>query len=317
MNHSSGATLVTGARGFVGKALVQHLRKSNIWVRSAIRLSTTLAQDEFAVGDIGPDTGWEAALDGCRSVVHLAARVHVMNDKATNPLAEFRRTNVDGTLHLARQSAAAGVRRFVYLSSIKVNGESTRPGQPFTAADAPAPQDAYGISKNEAEQGLLHIAAQTGLEVVIIRPPLVYGPGVGANFAAMLFWLKLGVPLPLGAIHNQRSLVAVDNLVDLIATCLIHPAAANQTFLVSDGHDVSSTELLCRMALALGKPAHLLPVPQRVLRLAGVLVGKSDTAQRLCDSLQVDISKTRSVLGWTPVVSLDEGLRRVAEDIKT
>jgi UDP-glucose 4-epimerase len=244
--------------------------------------------------------------------MHCAARVHVMAESVADPLAEFRRVNVQGTLNLARQAAAAGVRRFVFVSSIKVNGEATQLGRPFMADDAPAPLDAYGVSKMEAEQGLLETARQTGMEVVIIRPPLVYGPGVKANFAAMMRWLRCGVPLPLGAIHNQRSLVALDNLVDLIVTCLTHPAAANQTFLVSDGEDVSTTELLRRMGQALGRPARLIPVPVSWLKLAATLVGKPDVAQRLCGSLQVDIEKTRRLLVWTPPISLDEGLRRAA-----
>jgi UDP-glucose 4-epimerase len=259
-----------------------------------------------------PSTDWTAALDGVSAVIHCAARVHVMADTAADPLEEFRHVNVQGTLNLARQAAAAGVRRFVFVSSIKVNGEATQPGAPFTADDAPAPLDAYGVSKMEAEQGLRELAAQTGMEVIIIRPPLVYGPGVKANFAAKMRWLQRGVPLPLGAIHNQRSLVALDNLVDLIVTCLTHPAAANQTFLVSDGEDVSTSELLRRMGQALDRPARLLPVPQSWLKLAAAMVGKSDVAQRLCGSLQVDISKTRQLLSWTPPLSLDQGLKRAA-----
>jgi UDP-glucose 4-epimerase len=235
-----------------------------------------------------------------------------MHDTAADPLTAFRAVNVEGTLNLARQAAAAGVKRFVFVSSVKVNGEATLPGQPFTADDAPAPLDAYGISKMEAEQALREIALQTGMEVVIIRPPLVYGPGVKANFAAMMRWLQRGVPLPLGAIHNQRSLVALDNLVDLIVTCLTHPAAANQTFLVSDGEDVSTTELLRRMGRAMGRPARLIPVPVSWLKLAAALVGKRDVAQRLCGSLQVDIEKTRRLLGWTPPLTLDQGLKKAA-----
>lgn len=316
MTPTGDVTLVTGASGFVGQALVQQLARNNIPVRSAFRASDGVSRSSIAVGDIGPDTHWAPALEGCDRVVHLAARVHVMNDKATDQLTEFRRINVDGTLNLALEAAAAGVRRFVYLSSVKVNGEGTRPGRPFTADDTPAPKDAYGISKHEAEQGLHQMAAQTSMEVVIIRSPLVYGPGVKANFAAMVRWLQRGVPMPLGAIHNQRSLVALDNLVDLIIVCLSHPVAANQTFLVSDGHDVSTTELLRRMAHALGKPARLLPVSQPALQWTADLVGKSDVAKRLCDSLQVDITKTCKMLDWMPPVSLDEGLRRVAESFK-
>jgi UDP-glucose 4-epimerase len=260
-----------------------------------------------------PSTDWTVALEGVSAAIHCAARVHVMQETTADPLTEFRRVNVQGTLNLARQAAAAGVRRFVFVRSIKVNGESTQPGAPFKADDAPAPLDAYGVSKMEAEQGLRELAGQTGIEVIIIRPPLVYGPGVKANFAAMMHWLKRGVPLPLGAIHNQRSLVALDNLVALLMTCLTHPAAANQTFMVSDGEDVSTTELLLRMGQAMGKPARLLPVPASWLKLAAALIGKPDVAQRLCGSLQVDISKTRELLGWVPPVSLDEGLRRAAK----
>ena len=309
--------LVTGATGFVGKTVIQRLLADDDSRQVVVAVRRDGQQWPAKVlprvtGDLEPSTDWTVALGGISAVVHCAARVHVMAESAADPLEEFRRVNVQGTLNLARQAAAAGVKRFVFVSSIKVNGEATQLGCPFTADDAPAPLDAYGVSKMEAEQGLREIALQTGMEVVIIRPPLVYGPGVKANFAAMMRWLKRGVPLPLGAIHNQRSLVALDNLVDLIVLCLTHPAAANQTFFVSDGEDVSTTELLRRMGQAMGKPARLLPVPASWLKVAAGLVGKGDVAQRLCGSLQVDISKTRELLGWVPPVSLDEGLRRAA-----
>lgn len=265
--------------------------------------------------DLGSQADWSIALDRVSAVVHCAARVHVMADTAASPLEEFRRVNVLGTLNLARQSAAAGVRRFVFVSSVKVHGELTRAGHPFTADDTPAPLDAYGASKMEAEQGLREISRQTGMEAVVIRPPLVYGPGVKANFATMMRWLQRGVPLPLGAIHNQRSLVALDNLVDLIVTCLMHPAAANQTFLVSDGEDVSTTELLRRMGRAMGHPARLVPVPTSWLQLAAAMGGKRDVVQRLCGSLQVDIEKTRRLLGWQPPITLDQGLKKAAEGL--
>jgi nucleoside-diphosphate-sugar epimerase len=283
-------------------------------VRAVSRSSRAEFHDfeQVMIGAMDGVMDWSSAVDGVEAVIHLAARVHVMDDRATDPLAEFRKVNVLGTLNLANQAAAAGVKRFVFVSSVKVNGESTLTGQPFTEEDAPHPQDAYGLSKHEAELGLRQIAAESGMEVVIIRPPLVYGPGVKANFAAMMRWLRRGVPLPLGAIHNQRSLVALDNLVDLIVTCLVHPAAANQTFLVSDGEDVSTTELLRRMGQALGCPARLILMPASWLKLAATLVGKQDVALRLYGSLQVDIEKTRRLLGWTPPVSLDEGLRRAA-----
>ena len=310
--------LVTGATGFVGGTVVRRLLaddQSQSIVVVVRRDDQCWPQRVFprVTGDLEPSNNWSVALADVSAVVHCAARVHVMADTAADPLEEFRRVNVQGTLNLARQAAVAGVRRFVFISSIKVNGESTQPGHPFTADDAPAPLDAYGISKREAEQGLRELSAQTGMEVVIIRPPLVYGLGVKANFAAMMRWLQRGVPLPLGGIHNQRSLVALDNLVDLIVTCITHPAAANQTFLVSDGEDVSTTELLRRMGQAMNCPARLIPVPVSWLKLAATLVGKQDMAQRLCGSLQVDIEKTRQLLGWRPPLTLDQGLKKAAE----
>ena len=249
-------------------------------------------------------------------MVHTAARVHLLRDGAADPLAAFRRVNVQGTLDLAQQAAAAGVRRLVFISSVKVHGETTALGTPYFADDAPAPRDAYGSSKMEAEDGLRSIAATSGMEVVIIRPPLVYGPGVKANFQVMLRWLSRGMPLPLGAIHNQRSLVALDNLVDLIVTCTHHPAAANQTFLVSDGEDMSTTQLLRRLGQAMGRPARLIPVPPALLKAGAAMLGKPGLAQRLCGSLQVDITKTRQLLGWSPPISVDEGLRRAAKGFR-
>lgn len=308
--------LVTGASGFVGRALCLKLHADGFDVVAGVRRATGSAVGGVpfvAVGELTAETDWSAALDGVQAVVHSAARVHVMNDQSADPLAEFRKVNVEGTLNLARQAAAAGVRRFVFISSIKVNGEGTEPGKPYTADDVPAPSDPYGISKLEAEQGLLRLAAETGMEVAIIRPVLVYGPGVKANFLSMMRWLGKGVPLPLGAIHNKRSLVALDNLVDLVITCLDHPAAANQVFLVSDGEDLSTSELLRRMGQALGKPARLLPVPESWLNLGAALLGKRNVAQRLCGSLQVDIGKTRRLLGWNPPLTVDQGLKKAAE----
>lgn len=237
-----------------------------------------------------------------------------MNENSSDPLAAFRAVNVEGTLNLARQAAGAGVGRFVYLSSVKVNGEKTDAGHPFTADDAVAPDDAYGQSKHEAEEALRALALETGIEVVIIRPPLVYGPGVKANFARLMHAVHRGLPLPLGAIDNRRSLVALENLVDLIVKCIEHPDAANQTFLVSDGEDLSTTQLLKKIGQALGKPSRLIPVPLVLLKLAGDLVGRGAAIQRLCGSLQVDIEKTRRCLDWTPPLSVDEGLKRVAEE---
>lgn len=307
--------LVTGATGFVGRALCAALIKSGP-IRIAIRQPADEAQTagfEVVRGELSATADWSAAMNGIEAVVHCAARVHVMNDDAPDPLAEFRRINVEGSLQLARQAAAAGVRRFVFLSSIKVNGEQTEPGRPFTADQVPAPVDPYGVSKMEAEAGLRGLASETGMEVVIIRPPLVYGPAVKGNFLAMMRGLWRGIPLPLGAVTaNRRSLVALDNLVDLIVTCIDHPAAANQTFLVSDAEDLSTAALLRRMGQALGRPARLLPVPVGVLRLGATLLGRPGIAQRLCGSLEVDIDKTRNLLAWSPPLGVDEGLRRTA-----
>jgi nucleoside-diphosphate-sugar epimerase len=290
--------MITGASGFVGKALCEEFFKRNVPVTPVSRAWI----DPESIAD---------SLRQCSTLVHLAARVHVMNDAACDPLQEYRRTNVQGTLKLALHAAAAGVRRFVFISSVKVNGESTAVGHCFRPDDVPAPQDPYGISKMEAEQGLRQITAETGMEVVIIRPPLVYGPGVKANFAALMRAVQRGGPLPLGAVHNQRSLVALGNLVDFIITCTTHPAAANQTFLVSDRRDLSTTELLRGMAQAACVHARLLPVPVPMLRLAGRMFGKADAIDRLCGNLQVDSSKARDLLGWVPPLSVEEGLRRV------
>jgi nucleoside-diphosphate-sugar epimerase len=312
--------LVTGGNGFVGNAVWRRLNAVNsMQAVGSVRhpdANTYAGAPVVAVGDLCAQTDWSIALAGVDTVVHTAARVHVMSETTANPMDEFRRVNVQGTLNLARQAAAARVNRFLFVSSIKVNGEATQPGHSFTADDAPGPLDAYGVSKMEAEQGLRELSAQTGMDVVIIRPPLVYGPGVKGNFAAMMRWLERGVPLPLGAIYNQRNLVALVNLVDLIVTCITHPNAANQTFLVSDDEDVSTSELLRRMGQAMGHPARLIPVPSSWLKAAAAILGKPDVAQRLCGSLQVDIEKTRRLLGWTPPLSLDEGLRQAA-DFKT
>ena len=290
--------LVTGASGFVGSALVRRLTASGYVVTGVSRSDSQCYEDLAAL------------LAGQDCLVHLAARVHVMGDTAQDPLAAFRAANVTLAESLARQAATAGVRRFVFISSIKVNGEATLPGQPFTELHAVAPQDAYGISKMEAEQALRLIAAQTGMELVIIRPPLVYGPGVRANFAALLQAVVRGIPLPLACIDNRRSLVALDNLLDFIMTCIRQPAAANQTFLVSDGEDLSTPQLVRRMGRAVGRPVRLMPVPLWLLGAGAWLLGKQDRLQRLTGSLQLDISKAHDLLGWWPPVTLDEGLQR-------
>ena len=313
--------LLTGATGFIGKALMDRLISddANMQIVAAVRRENLVFPNNvisMQVGDLLPTTDWLQALKGVSTVVHLAARVHVMNDQSSDPLTEFRLVNVEGTANLARQAAAAGVKRFVFLSSVKVNGEFTSKGQPFTANDLPAPADAYGVSKHEAEQLLHQISLETGMEVVVIRPPLVYGPGVKANFASMMRWVACGIPLPLAAVtENRRSLVALDNLVDVIVTCITHPAAANQTFLVSDGEDLSTAELLKRTGTALGIPARLFYVPLSVLKFGSAVLKKPGLYQRLCGSLQIDIDKTKQLLGWTSPVPVNEGLRRAAKGL--
>nr|WP_230375997.1 SDR family oxidoreductase [Pseudomonas fulva] len=311
-----GAVLVTGGNGFVGRALVAHLLgKQARPVVAAVRRADAevpTGARKVVVAGLDSRTDWAGALAGVEQVVHTAARVHVMAEAASDPLAEFRRVNVEGTLALAEQAARAGVRRFVFISSIKVNGEQTRPGCPFDAEQPARPVDPYGISKHEAEQGLRRLAQASGMQLVIIRPVLVYGPGVAANFASMMRWLQRGVPLPLGAVDNRRSLVSLGNLVDLIGVCLEHPQAAGQTFLASDGEDLSTPELLRRMAHALGRRARLLPVPPAWLALAGRLTGRTPVVQRLLGSLQVDIHKNHQLLGWQPSVAVDQALQATA-----
>jgi nucleoside-diphosphate-sugar epimerase len=308
--------LVTGASGFVGAAMVQRMVSDGRHsVTAAVRDGHPPFPSPVAVHrgmTLAADTDWRAALANQHGVVHAAARVHVMQDALHDPLAAYRQVNVQGTLRLARQAAAAGIKRFVFISSIKVNGESTLKGMPFTEESIPAPVDAYGVSKKEAEEGLRQIEAETGMDVVIIRPPLVYGPHVRANFRALLQAIAKGWPLPLASIRNQRSLVALDNLTDFIVTCIDSPVAARQTFLVSDGEDVSTPELARRVGHALSRPARLFPVPVWLLRSGATLVGKGPAAQRLCGDLQVDISKARKLVGWTPRVNLDEALKPTA-----
>lgn len=314
MNNRPHIILVTGASGFIGKALTEYLTKYIVdyQVLTASRCSSNHPRPNIVIGDLLPNTDWSQALTHAEIVIHLAARAHILNDTATDPLAAFRETNTAGTLNLARQAADAGVRRFIFISSIGVNGNQTF-GKPFTAADTPDPAEPYAISKHEAELGLRQIAAETDMEVVIIRPPLVYGANAPGNFGRLIHTLARGIPLPLGSIHNHRSLVALPNLIDLITTCIDHPAAANQTFLVSDGEDLSTTDLLRRLSLALGKPSRLIPVPQKLLETILNLLGKQAIAQRLCGNLQVDISKTKELLGWTPPVSIDAALQQTAQ----
>nr|WP_157222718.1 SDR family oxidoreductase [Pseudomonas sp. GM74] len=310
--------VVTGASGFVGSAVVSALDKVERYFPVAVVRSKKdgqqLSSSMFSVPDISSATDWRAGVKDAAVVVHAAARVHVMKEVEQDALAEFRKVNVEGTINLARQAAAAGVKRFIFISSIKVNGEQTNCDKPFTADDKPAPSDAYGVSKKEAEDALRVISKETGMEVVIIRPTLVYGPGVKANFRNMMAWLYKGIPLPFGSIHNKRSLVSLDNLVSLIMVCIEHPNAAGQTFLVSDGVDLSTTELLQRTAKALGVKSRLLPVPEKMLAFCAVALGRRSLSQRLCGSLQVDIQKTRHLLGWYPAVSVEDALDKTAKE---
>jgi nucleoside-diphosphate-sugar epimerase len=306
--------LVTGANGFIGAALSDSLAVRGHGVRRVVRVARS--PGDWAVGDIGEKPDWRAALEGCEVVAHLAARAHIMRETVKAPLAEFRRINTEGTLNLARQAAALGVQRFVFVSSIKVNGENTTARPPFSEADEAAPVDAYAISKWEAEQGLLAIAHETGMDVVRIRPPLVYGPGVKGNFAVLLRWARRGIPfLPLGAVRNRRSFIALENLVSFIALCadISRADVANRLFLVSDGEDVSTTELLTRLARAHGKSPRLLPVPENGIRLVARWLGKDATANRLLDSLVIDDGQARA-LGWRPVVSMEEAFGKLARN---
>ena len=302
--------VVTGASGFVGTHLCQALQQRGMAYRAVVRSATGPKPHTVCLPSIDAHTDWTQVVQGASAVVHLAARVHQVVDSSADPLQAFRATNLHSTVQLARSAQQMGVRRFIFVSTVKVMGEQTAPGRPFRASDPAQPQDAYATSKYEAEQELKALTAGSTMELVIVRPPLVYGPGVRANFASLVRAVARGLPLPLGRVHNQRSLVGIDNLVDLLLLCTHHPRAVGQTLLVSDGHDVSTAELVQQIAAALGRPARLLPVPVSWLRLAGRLTGREAAIQRLCSSLQVEISATCQQLGWTPPVSVAEGMRR-------
>lgn len=316
---ASSRVLVTGANGFIGSALCRALVEAGHAPQGAVRRivpSSKGLDTATCVGEIDGNTDWSAALGGIECIVHLAARTHMLRETAADLLAEYRRVNVEGTQRLAQQATAAGVRRFVFLSSVKVNGEMTA-ARAFTENDAPRPEDVYGISKWEAEQELLRISRATGLEIVVLRPPLVYGPGVKGNFLRLLRLVARGVPLPLASVHNRRSLVYLGNLVDAIVTAISAPQAAGQTYLVSDGQDVSTPDLVRAIARALDVRARLFPCPVALLRAAAALAGRGEEAARLTGSLQVDVSKIGRELGWQPRYTLEQGLAETARWFKS
>ena len=305
--------LVTGAGGFVGTSLVSEMARRRIPCRAVMRRG----QSPFVISNIDAHTDWAAALDGIDVIVHLAARAHHDTDEvAPCEEVQIQRSNVEATLNLARQAAGAGVKRFVFISSIKVNGEASLPGRPFTAADRPNPQNQYAQAKLDCETGLFALSRDSGMEVTVIRPPLVYGPGVKANFSTMMQWIDRGIPLPLGAVNNKRSFVYVGNLVDLIIVAAEHSRAAGEVFTVSDGEDMSTTELYRRLAQALGRQCWVMPFPASMLKFAATMLGQRGVANRLIDSLQVDFDKTRKILGWAPRIDVDDGLKQTARSFR-
>lgn len=308
--------LLTGASGFVGRAILKAAQLRGIKIRPVYRSHEQVRAGchDVLISHLDNKVDWIESLYGIEVVVHAAALTHVMWNNNQNLLPEYRRVNVEGTINLARQAAACGVKRFVFISSIKVNGDATPLGQPFTSDDLPAPVDAYGLSKSEAERQLMILAKETGIEVTIIRPPLIYGPGVKGNFASLLKWVRRGIPIPLGCVtHNRRSLVGIDNLVELILICLNHPNAANQIFLVSDGEDLSTSDLLRRIGGAMGRSSRLIFIPVWIITTVASLMGKTTISNRLMGTLQVDNQKTCDLLNWRPHVSVDDGLRRAVE----
>lgn len=297
--------LVTGANGFIGRALIMLLHDKAYAFRAAVRRPHGKA-NEYVIGEIGPDTNWTVALRGCHAVVHLASRVHVMRDQLADPRAAYVEVNTKGTLNLARQASDAGIKRFVFASTIKVHGDGG--DAHYTEADISAPQDDYALSKWEAEQGLHEIAKESEMEVVILRFPMVYGPGVGANFLRLIQAVDNGFPLPFACIDNRRSLIYLGNLVEAVVTCLTHSGAANRTFLLSDGKDISTPELIRRLAIALGRSGRMMHIPANWLRIAGKLLGKSKEMDRLLGTLVVDSRAIHQVLGWSPPYSMEYGL---------
>ena len=314
--HMNNKILLTGATGFVGSHLLQMAIAQNREVVCPVRSKNrTTDPGTNQISSIDSKTDWQAHLNNIHTVIHCAARVHVMNETVADPHAAFREVNLHGSLRLAEQAAAAGVSQFIYLSSVKVNGEMTLEGNAFTESDAPQASDPYGISKQEAEAALLELGQRTGMAITIIRPPLVYGKGVAANFLSLLIWVKKQIPLPLGSIHNQRSFVFVKNLCDFILHCVQNPLAYNQVFLISDGKDLSTTELLQEAAKALQVPSRLLPFPASLITFGARLLGKKNIADRLCQSLRVDSSKARKQMRWTPPYTVQQGLRESAVNL--
>lgn len=307
--------LLTGATGFVGGKTFDVLKgKNDVDITVLSRVFSAKFLSQKLMSDFNGDSDFSDALNDIDVIIHCAARVHVMDEKSIEPLHFYREVNVEGTLNLARQAIMSGVKRFIFISTVKVNGEDTNLNEPFRAGDDRRPEDYYGQSKAEAEERLLLIGKETGLEIVIIRPTLVYGPGVKANFASLMNLVSKGIPLPFGCIkNNKRSLASVDNLVDLIVTCIDHPKAANQVFLISDDHDVSTSEMVREMARSLNKPQWQLPIPKWCYRLAGSIFGKKDVVDRLLGSLQVDITHTKETLDWKPPQTLEEGFKETAE----
>lgn len=311
--------LISGANGFVGLPLSQYLGARGHQVVGAVRFydSSMVVNSQIewnTIGDIDEVTDWRNCLDGVDCVVHLANRAHVMNEQLVNSLSLYRKVNTEGTLNLARQAAAGGVKRFIYISSIKANVGSASFGQTLSHGHQCIPVEPYGVSKYEAEMGLKLIAEQVGLEVIIIRPPLIYGPRVKANFLKMMQWVEKGIFLPLGAIQNQRSMIGLDNLVNFIELCLTHPKAVGQIFLVSDDHDISTTELLKQIATLMNRPSRLLSIPQRHIENLLTLLGQEHVAERLCGSLQLDISLAKTRLSWEPPYAFKDQLSKTVLD---
>jgi len=308
--------LLTGATGFLGSAVLCRIRQdAEVKVSCPVRkLKLGEVAPFIEVGDINESTDFSSVLVGIDVVVHVAARVHVMRDESEDPLSEYRKVNVFGTANLARQAAKAGVRRFVFISSVKVSGEYTRDGEPFVETMIPSPEDPYGKSKFEAEEALKEISVDSGMELVIIRPPLVYGRGVKANFANLMKLCSIPVPLPFGLVHNKRSMIYLENLVDFIVCCVYHPKAVNEIFLISDDQDLSLSELIGSIRRVMGKKSLLFPVPVKLFEFLGSLVRRQAVIERLTGNLQVNSSKARTLLGWSPPYSVSKALEVTVSD---